>query len=289
MKAVISGASGFIGSRLKAHLESLNWEVVALGRKEFQMDENLLSNLMEGCDVIINLAGVPIITRHTDRNRKLIFESRINTTLKLISAIKHTNQKPKQLISASAVGIYSETGVNSESTNSFASGFVAHVVKEWENAARKVESPTLLTIVRIGIVLDGKQGALPTMMLPFKLYVGGNIGSGKQMVSWIHIDDLIRAFMFIIETRRDGVYNFTSPGYISNAEITVAIAKALHRPAFFTVPSFILKLLYGDGAQILTSGQIGYPERLLKEGFSFQFPHIEGALDDLLTKESRAL
>lgn len=278
MKAAITGASGFIGSRLKAHLESINWQVVPLGRQEFLLDEKQLSNLIEGCDVIINLAGVPIITRHTAKNRKIIFESRINTTLKLINAIKLANQKPKHLISASAVGIYSETGVNTESTNSFASGFVAHVVKEWENAARKVESPTLLTIVRIGIVLDGKLGALPTMMLPFKLGVGGNIGSGKQMLSWIHIDDLIRAFLFIIDAKREGVYNFTSPGYISNAEMTVAIAKALNRPAFFTVPGFALKLLYGKGAEILTSGQIAYPERLLKEGYVFQHPEIDDAL-----------
>lgn len=278
MKAAITGASGFIGSRLRAQLVSLNWEVVPLGRKEFQQDDKKLSNLINGCDVIINLAGVPIITRHTAKNRKIIFESRINTTLKLINAIKLTNQQPKHLISASAVGIYSETGVNTESNNSLASGFVAYVVKEWENAARKVESPTLLTIVRIGIVLDGKQGALPTMMLPFKLFIGGRIGSGKQMVSWIHIDDLLSAFLFVINTKADGIYNFTSPGYTSNAEMTVAIAKALNRPAFFTVPGFALKLLYGKGAEILTSGQIAYPEKLLHEGFKFQYPEIDDAL-----------
>lgn len=285
MKAAITGASGFIGSRLKAHLESLNWQVVPLGRKEFQQEEMQLSNLIEGCDVIINLAGVPIITRHTAKNRKIIFESRINTTLKLINAIKLTNQKPKQLISASAVGIYSETGINTESNNTFASGFVAHVVKEWENAAHKVESPTLLTIARIGIVLDGKQGALPTMMLPFKLGVGGRIGSGKQMVSWIHIDDLIRAFIFIIDAKHEGVYNFTSPGYLSNAKMTVAIAKALYRPAFFTVPAFALKLLYGKGAEIIASGQVAYPERLIQEGFAFLHSKIEDALKASLSED----
>lgn len=282
MRAAITGITGFVGSRLKEHLESLNWTVVPLKREELANDSNELSRLIEGCDVIINLAGAPIIKRHTAAYRKIVYDSRIKTTQKVVNAIKLLNNQHPLLISASAVGIYSDSGVNTETSFEYATDFMAQVCNDWEQSALEAKTITSVTIVRLGIVLDKKEGALQQMLLPFKYGIGGKIGSGRQMFSWIHIHDLINAFMFVIDGRRSGVYNFTSPGYINNTEFTKVLAKALHKPAFFTVPELALKLLYGSGAETIISSRAVYPERLRNEGFEFKFSIIEDALEDIL-------
>lgn len=286
MKIAITGATGFIGRRLMSYFESLKWSVVPIQRNDLLKSGHELSVLIEGCDAIINLAGAPIISRHTAAHKKEIYESRINTTLNIVNAIKIAANPPAQLISGSAVGIYSGSMVNTEVSFEYASDFSAVVVNDWEQAAREAEKYTSLAIVRLGIVLDGKEGALPVMMKPFKMGFGGRISTGAQMFSWIHIDDLISAFRFIIEGRKSGVYNLTSPGYLRNADFTKVLSEALNKPAIFTVPEFALKLIYGDGAKTLTSGQAVYPERLISEGFRFKYPVIEQALADLLGHNS---
>jgi uncharacterized protein len=283
MKIAITGSTGFIGSRLSAYFESLKWTVIPITRDDLSRSDDELSAMIEGTDVIINLAGAPIIARHTSALKKEIYDSRINTTHKLVNAIKISSKPPLQFISGSAVGIYSEKTINTEVSYEYASDFSAVVVNDWEEAARQVEKYSSLTIVRLGIVLDGKEGALPTMAKPFKMGVGGKIGSGAQMFSWIHIEDLIKAFHFLIEGRKSGIYNLTSPGYLRNSDFTQVLAKTLNKPAVFTVPEFALKLIYGDGAKTLTSGQAVYPERLINEGFVFKYPVIEKALNDLLS------
>jgi uncharacterized protein (TIGR01777 family) len=282
MKAAITGITGFVGNRLKEHLESLKWIIVPLRREDIAKESNELSMLIDGCDVIINLAGAPILNRHTVAYRKIVYDSRILTTQKVVNAIKLLDNQNPLFISASAVGIYSDIGVNTESSFGYANDFMAQVCNDWEQAALEAKSITSVAIVRMGIVLDKKEGALQQMLLPFKLGVGGKIGTGKQMFSWIHIHDLINAYMFVINSKRSGVYNFTSPGYLNNDDFTKILAKTLNRPAFFTVPEFALKLLYGSGAETITSSHAVYPERLLNEGFEFKFPIIENALEDIL-------
>ncbi len=284
-RAAITGASGFIGGRLKLHLQSLGWKVISLSREDLKEDDNILSSMIEGCDVLINLAGAPIIARHTDAYKKEIYESRINTTLKLVSALIIAHHPPKHFISASAVGIYSGKGTHTETSTDYADDFMANVCSNWEQAAMQAAPLTVIATTRLGIALDDKQGALPTMMMPFKLGVGGKIASGGQMFSWVHIDDLVNAFMHVIEGKKSGIYNFTSPGYLSNADFTKVLADALNRPSFFTVPEAALKLIYGGGSRALTSGQAVYPERLLNEGFKFKYPVIEDALKDILKEK----
>lgn len=285
MKAAITGATGFIGSRLIKRLEVLNYSITAIGRKELSLPETSFNELIEGHDLVINLAGAPIIARHTPAYKKEIYSSRIDTTRKLVNAIKIANQPPAQFISQSAIGIYSGKMVNTETSFEYGNDFMAQVCNDWEQVAKEAEPYTRLAIIRTSIVLDAKGGALPTMMLPFKFGVGGKIGTGNQMFSWIHIDDYLDALIFIIEGKKTGIYNLASPGYLRNSEFTRALADKLHRPALFTVPEFALKLIYGDGAKALTSGQAVYPQKLIDEGFQFKFPTIEQTLSGLVVSD----
>ncbi len=282
MKAAIAGITGFIGSSLGSRLESLNWEGIPLLRKDFLRDDESFSELIDGCDVIINVVGAPVIKRQTAAYRKEIYDSRIGTTKKIVSAIRLAKKPPVQFVCASAVGIYSVNEVNTESSYSYGSDFMAQVCNDWENMAKSAEDYTGVTICRMGVVLDPQSGALKVMLLPFRLGLGAKVGTGEQMFSWIHSRDLINAFLFVIEGKRTGTYNFTAPGYLRNADYTKALGKVLKRPAFLKIPEFALKTIYGKGADTIISGQATYPERLLQEGFSFQFPQIEAALADLL-------
>lgn len=282
MKAAITGATGFVGSRLGKRLEAEGYTIVRIKRSDLAGSVNELCNRINDCDIVINLAGAPIIARHTEAYKKEIYSSRIETTCKLVNAMKLSKMPPRHLLSASAIGIYSDQMVNTETSAEYAQGFVADVCRDWEQEAREAESFTRVAILRLGIVLDGKEGALPKMALPFRLGAGGKLGSGNQMFSWIHIDDLVNAFMHIIQNQSTGLYNLTSPGYLRNEEFTRILAGTLHRPAIFTVPSFALRLIYGDGANALISGQAVYPQRLLDEGFAFKFPVVEDALKDTL-------
>jgi len=195
--------------------------------------------------------------------------------------------KPALLISASAVGIYPEGGPFTESQTLPDEGFLGALCKKWEQEAGNVDESTRLVIFRIGIVLDTKGGALPKMLPAFKLGVGGKIASGKQGFSWIHIADLVKAFDFVINNNNaNGVVNLTAPEPLSNAEFTKILARVMKRPALFPVPAFILKLLYGEAAITLTTGQLVLPEKLISMGFSFRFPSLEPALNDLLRPQS---
>jgi len=282
MKAAITGATGFIGRRLKARLEAEGYSVTGITRNDLAGPLNGLSNKIQDCDIVINLAGAPIIARHTDAYKREIYSSRIETTRKLVNSLKLLKTPPRQLISASAIGIYSDNMVNTETSYEYTEGFIADVCKDWEQEAHEAESFTKVAIVRLGIVLDGKEGALPKMAFPFRLGAGGKLGSGNQMFSWIHIDDLVNAFMHIIHNQTKGVYNLTSPGYLRNEELTRILGHILKMPPFLTVPSFALRLIYGDGAKALLDGQAVYPERLLKEGFTFRYTIVEDALKDTL-------
>ncbi len=282
MKVAIAGVTGFIGNSLRMRMESLNWTVIPLLRSDFAREDIALTGLIDGCDVVVNVAGAPVIRRHTESYRKEIYDSRIGTTRKIVDAIRLAKKPPSQFICASAVGIYSDSEVNTESSFSYGNDFMAQVCHDWEASARDAENVTGVTIARMGVVLDSKSGALKIMLRPFKLGLGAKVGSGKQMFSWIHKLDLINAYMFVIEGKKTGTYNFTAPGYLRNADYTKALGKALKRPAFLTVPEFALRIIYGKGAETMISGQAAYPERLLQEGFNFKYPEIESALEDIL-------
>lgn len=284
MKVAIAGATGFIGSSLRSRLENLKWTVIPLTRSDFSKDESSFYTLIDGCDLVINVAGVPVITRQTTDYRKEIYDSRIGTTRKIVNAIKLAKKPPAHFICASAVGIYSGDEVNTETSFSMGSDFMAQVCNDWENTANDAKDFAGVTIARMGVVLNAGSGALKVMLLPFGMGLGAKVGTGEQMFSWIHSEDLLNAYIFVIEGKRTGTYNFTSPGYLRNVDYTKALGEALNRPAVLTVPEFALKIIYGKGADAMISGQAVYPERLLSEGFKFKFPQIEEALKDLLSE-----
>ncbi len=286
MKITMSGATGFIGGNLTSSFEMKGWEVIPLTVEDFKLGKDILSKKLFGADVVINLAGAPIVAKWTEEYKKILYSSRIDTTNLIVQIISTQQPKPKVFISTSAVGIYDNKGVYSEDNAGYADDFLGHLAKTWENAAFKAKDANIRTIIfRFGIVL-GKNGGILANMLPFfKLGLGGTIGDGSQGFSWVHISDLKRAFINAIENERfEGIYNLTAPNPTTNKGLTKAIGKALGVPTFFKIPLIALKLKYGDGAIAIASGQKVIPKRLLSEGFSFEFQNIDEAIEDILGK-----
>ena len=284
-KIAMSGATGFVGSHLSRALCDRGWEIIGLGRKDFNMPNEKLAAKMEGAEIIINLAGAPILKRWTDEYKKTLFDSRIKVTRKLVNACEKMNNKPRLLISASAIGYYAEEGIHTEEKHIPATSFLGNLTKKWEAEAFKAQELDIRTVIfRFGVVLGKDGGALKEMLLPFKLGLGGKIGDGKQPFSWIHIQDLVRAHFAAIDyPSYSGVYNLTSPNPTTNLGITKALGKALMRPTFFPVPKCVLKFQYGDGAKVLTGGQKVLPERLIQSKFEFMFQTIEEAIEDCIS------
>jgi len=199
-----------------------------------------------------------------------------------LEAISLMDQKPQLLISASAVGIYSQEGEQTESKYQIADDYLGQICAAWETEAKKAIPFTRVAITRFGIVLGKEGGALKRMLPLFRYGLGGKIASGRQGFSWIHIYDAIHALEFIIENKKlSGEFNLTAPNVVDNRKFTQVMAKMLRKPAFLTVPAFALKLLFGEGAIAVTGGQFALPKHLLDEGFQFSFPDIKLALDDL--------
>lgn len=277
MKIVISGASGFVGSFLCEYFAKRGHEIVKIGVKDFEGD---LRAKLEGAEFVINLCGAPIIGRWSEEYKKTLVSSRMGTTKKLTDAMTALEQKPNAFFCASAVGYYAE-GENDEFSYKKADDFLGNLCENWENEAKKVESIGIRCInMRFGIVIGKNGGALSQMLPIFRLGLGGKIGSGKQGFSWIHLSDLANAINFIYEKGLDGAFNFTAPYPTTNAGLTKALGEALHRPTVFPVPEFALRLLYSEGAKVLTGGQKVYPKRLLDAGFVFEYETIDAAIKD---------
>ncbi len=283
MRIAISGHTGFIGSELKKFFLEKGYEVTGIGRNDFNLGPGHLAGMIEGHDFLINLAGAPIIKRWTRKYSRLLWTSRIDTTAKLKEALAQCHKRPKAFFSSSAVGIYSPGGVHTEKNNRIDNDFLGLLCQNWENEAAKARVFCPTYIIRTGIILGESGGALPQMALPFKLFAGGKIGDGKQMISWMHIQDYANALHLLMQTLPEQeIFNFTAPHPVSNAELSSVLAKTLHRPNYLPVPPFALKLLFGEGSVALLSGQNVLPENLLKAGYEFQFPEISGTLKDLL-------
>jgi uncharacterized protein (TIGR01777 family) len=278
----MSGATGFVGSNLGDAFRKLKWRVVPLGRKDFTSG---LAEKIAGADVIVNLAGAPVTKRWTEEYKKTMYESRVNVTKSLISACSEINPKPKLFISASAIGYYASGGPHTESSHVKADNFLGRLAQDWEKETLRAREAGMRTVIfRFGVVLGKNGGALKEMLTPFKLGMGGTLGDGSQPFSWVHTNDLIRAFQTAVDdTSYEGVYNLTAPTPTTNKGLTEALGKALGKPTIMKVPKFILRLQLGEGAQILTEGQTVLPERLLEKGFSFSFSHIDDAVRDCLS------
>lgn len=283
MHIAISGQTGFIGTELTNFFLSEGYTVSGIGREDFSKGKQHLADLLEGKDVLINLAGAPIIRRWTQKHKVSLWSSRIDTTQKLAEALSICRQAPGIFISGSGVNIYDNTHLHTEDSTHLSNDFLGKLCSAWEEQALAAQPFCKTYIIRSGVILGKKGGALPTMALPFRWFVGGKIGKGTQQLSWMHIDDYARAVhMLIKEKPENTLYNFCSPHPLTNAEFSRHLARTLKRSALFTVPPFAIKLLYGEGAVVVLTGQAVLPANLQKAGFEFQFPVAGPALENLL-------
>lgn len=234
---------------------------------------------MANSNIVINLAGANIISRWTPEYKQLLYSSRIDTTSKIVEAINNSETKPELLISTSAVGIYDNKDTYDEKGN-FSNDFLSTLCQRWEEEAKKAN--TKVSIFRFGIVLGKKGGAFAKMLTPFKLGLGGVIGSGNQAFSFIHIDDLLNAYKFVIDNNLADTFNLTAPKPTTNLGLTRALGKAVKRPTFFPVPEFVLKLIFSEGAKVLTDGQDVVPKKLLSLGFKFKYNDIQETVNSLV-------
>lgn len=272
MKVALTGANGFVASHLK---KSFN-DYVVFERNDTQ---EIMLEKLKGVDVVCNLAGAPIIKRWSDAYKKVLLSSRVETTKRVVNAINKSDVK--HFISTSAIGAYPDDAPFDESFEGYGDDFLGSLTQLWEDEAKKCTKPT--TIVRFGVILGSNGGALKEMLLPFKLGLGGTIGNGKMMTSWIDIEDLVRIYEHILQTKITGILNATAPQPVSNHEFTKALGAQLSRWTLFPLPVFVLKLLFGEGASVLTASKEIYPKRLLDSGFEFKYPKIQTSLAHLLS------
>ncbi len=285
-RIAISGATGFIGQALSNFLESNGYEVMRLKRQHFKSRKNQLHTLLKGCSVVVNLAGAPIANKKwTPNYKKEILNSRIQTTRVLVDAIRQMEVKPDIFITGSAVGIYDSYEVHDEFSTNYANDFLGSVCQQWEAEAYKVQEldNVRLCIVRMGVVLGNEGGAFPRMLKLFKYFMGARLGEGHQVFPFIHINDVLSAFWYLIcREASNGIYNLVAPQMLSNLEITEAFKLRTHKSIMPVVPEKLLRLMLGEGANALLVGQKVVPKRLENEGFHFEFPTFESVLDDLI-------
>lgn len=297
MKILITGGTGFIGRRLVAHLK-VQHEVVVLtrqGSRAYELlghDVTLLDNLdrldhLNDVDIVINLAGEPIASgRWSESRKQLLCNSRWLLTEQLVDLVKLSSTPPRLLLNASAIGWYGRQGDEhlDERCHHPHDEFTHRLCQRWEQLALQARSPqTRVCVVRIGLVLGTDGGALPRMLPPYRLGLGGPMGPGSQTMSWIHVQDLVRAMLFLLEHDEcEGIFNGTAPQPVSNRLFSQTLARTLHRPHFCMVPAQLLRLLMGEAADLLLTGQHILPARLQEAGFHFTYPALPEALGNLL-------
>jgi len=296
---LITGGTGLVGQALTQLLLKEGYQVSYLSRSEQDIPniktylwdvkkQTIDAQAIQKADAIIHLAGAGVAEeRWTNSRKQEILESRTDSTTLLVKALKDTSHAVKTFISASAIGYYGlDTGSTLINEDSQAGNdFLAEVTKSWERSVEDISDLGIRTTkLRIGVVLSEKGGALPKIMQPVKFGAGAALGSGKQYMSWIHIKDLARMFLFVLQQdKMEGIYNAVGPNPLNNAEITQAIAKTLGRPLFLpNVPEFALKLIMGEMAGIVTGGNRVSSQKIEKAGFDFQFAEISPALKDLI-------
>jgi uncharacterized protein len=300
MRIVIAGGSGFIGKKLTDLLWTEGHTIVILTRKEKKSVGRIeyVHWLSEGsspekeiasADAFINLAGVSINDgRWSKSHQKQIYESRMAATEELLRIISSLPEKPSVLVNASAIGIYpaSVKTVYSEDSTDTANDFLGKTVRDWENKAKRVEEHSVRSVyMRFGVVLGKEGGALPLMALPYRLFVGGKVGSGEQWVSWVHVMDVVRAVLFALKNDAlRGPVNVTSPSPLQMNDFGKTIGSVLHRPHWIPVPTFAMKMVLGQKSALVLEGQHVLPQVLQQEGFEFMYPTLRSALEDLFSR-----
>ncbi len=299
MKILITGGTGFVGTHLTSRLIQDGHEVTILTRSPKESERRIpgiayaqgnpvqkgpWQEAIKNHDVIINLAGASIFSKWTEKHKKAIRESRVQTTQNIVEGIPSHPEKSVTLFSTSAVGYYGFHG-DEELFEESPPGndFLAQIAVGWEREAlRAKEKGARVVLTRFGIVLGEKGGALSQMIPLFKKYIGGPIGSGKQWFSWIHIKDLAEAFVFVMKHPEiSGPVNFCSPNPVRNKDLAKALGKALHKPSFMPAPGFMIKLVLGEFGSVILEGQRVIPKKLLENGFVFQYADIDQALQSI--------
>ena len=296
MKIIVSGSSGLIGTALVRALKAKDYTVLSLVRRKPINDSEIFWEPLNGkidtnkpndSNCVINLSGENIASgKWTEDKKKKILESRIKTTNLLCNTLLNLDKPPSTLISASAVGYYGNCWDNETTENSpHGCGFVADVCRQWESTTQICKEAGIRVVnCRFGVVLSESGGALKKMLPAFKIGLGGRIGTGQQYMSWISIDDCIRALLYLIENKNiKNAVNITAPEPVTNSEFTKALAKSLKRPSISPVPEFLIKTLFGEmGKELLLEGCKVIPEKLLKSGFKFKHSDIDSALKEIL-------
>jgi uncharacterized protein (TIGR01777 family) len=301
MKFLLTGATGFVGRHLVKTLHEQNHDIVVLSRDGAKAKKTLPVYLaafswnpetepaptkaFDGVDAVIHLAGEGVADhRWTPQQKQKILTSRELGTRNLIATINQLKTKPKVFISTSAIGIYGNRGdeILSEDASLGSGDFLSSVCASWEAEAQNVQN-VRLCVVRVGIVLGLDGGALKKMLMPFKLGVGGKLGSGKQWMSWIHVQDLVNLYIHLALTQTaSGIFNGVAPTAETNAGFTKILGHSLHRPTFAAVPKLALKLMFGEMSAILLGSQHCVPKAIQNAGFQFKFPTLSEALQNLL-------
>ena len=299
MDVLVTGASGFIGQKVVNELLARGDSVNYLARQRSkQLDQRAAFHNWDGkslapldslprLDAIIHLMGEPVAQRWTPQVKDRIRRSRVQSTHQLVSSIAGLRHKPKVLVSASAVGYYGNRGNEVLAESSMpGTGFLADVCINWEyEAMRARESGLRIAIVRIATVLGSDGGALPQMLTPFKWGVGGRFGSGRQWMSWIHVDDLVRLLLFAVDTEVSGALNGAAPEPVTNAEFTRILARTVHRPALIPIPRLALSMALGEMSDFLFDSLRVVPTAVLGNGFAFKHPVLAPALAELVAKK----
>lgn len=299
MRVIITGGTGLVGRALAASLVTDGHEVIVLSRTPERFSRLLKGvrlagwdgrtskswgRLADGSDAIVNLAGEPIGARWTADRKRRILESRLYAGQAVVQAVEQSSVKPRVVVQASGVGYYGPRGGTKLTEDDPAgSDWAAQVAVRWEAATQPVEEMGVRRVViRSGVVLSTEGGALPRIALPFRFFVGGPLGNGRQWLSWIHIADEVAAIRFLIENEAArGPFNLAAPGAVNNVQFSQALGRAMRRPALVRTPAFALRLLFGEMASTILEGQRAVPSKLDSLGFRFRFPDIESALAHL--------
>ncbi|WNR43227.1 TIGR01777 family oxidoreductase [Paenibacillus roseipurpureus] len=296
MKIAITGGSGFIGKRLIAYWLEQGYELINISRSSATRipgvttvtwdDLKMKPDTLQGLHAIVNLAGESISQRWTAAAKSRIIQSRLDAAANVAKLVASMDVKPRVVVNASGMSYYgtSETDTFDETSPFRNTDFLASVVKQWEHAADQIQG-TRVVKVRVGLVLDNLEGAFPKMALPYKLGVGGTVGSGRQWMSWIHIDDMVRLIDFCVDHDDiEGPVNATAPNPVTNQQFGRTLATVMRRPNIFPVPAFMMKLLFGELSVLLLEGQKVLPRVLQQHGFVWKFPQLQEALAQLMKK-----
>jgi uncharacterized protein len=284
MRIKMTGSSGYLGGLISNELIKNGHHVEGISRQLLYGPVQDLAKDLEKAEVVIHLAGAPILKRWTEKNKKDIYDSRVRTAGNIAAAIKNLPEpnRPRKVISASGITIYDVGKAHTEKSRDFNTGFLGNLTQDWEAAWKELPGKVSLIIFRAAAVLGRKSAAIRKMNLPFKAGVGGKIGSGEQPFPFIHERDVAKAYLQAVENPgMNGVFNLAAPQQITNSEFTQAMSRQLNRPAVIPVPALGLRMVYGQAVIMLTESPSVIPEALTNIGFRFQYPDIESTLKEI--------